>query len=271
MHWADVFVQNGISLRSAPLALLTRTPLIIVHQAILGSGPGLDSFRERVKQLLTHLGYNIAISKPAAQPVEGIVRHIPNTFRPVFDQPKAGDDERDGLLFVGRLVSVKGADLAIEAVRRLREEGAETTLTVCGDGPDRFELEKQVRDAGLQNVVTFEGWTSPEELAVHYRQAEALLVPSRYEPFGIVALEAIASGSPVVAAQTGGLPEAVGECGLLVPPGDPAALADAVERVLRPDIRRTLSEAMPAHVDRHRIDRIAHEYLEIFYEALHAV
>ena len=269
MNWADAFVQNGISLRSAPLALMTRTPLFIVHQTILRAGSGPDTLRQRGKQLLTRFGYNIAISKPAAKPVRGPVVRIPNTFRPIFDQPNADEGGRNGLLFVGRLVSVKAADVAVEAVRRLRKRGIDTTLTICGDGPERPSLEQQVRNAGLGEVVTFEGWTSPEMLASHYRESELLLVPSRYEPFGIVALEAIASRCPVVAAQTDGLPEAVGDCGVLVPPDDSAALADATERVLESSKRRELLEAMPAHIARHRIDRIAGDYLHLLRRALH--
>ena len=270
MRWADVFVQNGISLRTAPLALLTSTPLCIVHQTILREGPGGDQFRQTGKQWLTRWGCNIAISEPAAKPVQGPVIRIPNTFRPVYDQPDAGDAKRDGLLFVGRLVSVKGADLAIEALRQLRGRDVDTTLTICGDGPERDALEQQVRDADLEKAVTFEGWTEPDELAAHYRRAELSLVPSRYEPFGIVALEAIASGCPVVVSETGGLPEAVGDCGLLVPPDDATALADATERALQSDVRHDLRSAMSAHVDQHRIERIATDYLHVLRRAVRA-
>jgi glycosyltransferase involved in cell wall biosynthesis len=124
-------------------------------------------------------------------------------------------------------------------------------------------LEQQVKQAELESAVTFEGWTEPDELADHYRRSRVLLVPSRYEPFGIVALEAIASRCPVVATRTGGLPEAVGDCGLLVPSDDPSALADAVEQALQAGTRQELRAAMPAHVDRHRIDRIATDYLHL--------
>jgi len=265
---ADVFVQSGISLRSLHWPLLTGTPLVIIHHNLLSVGQD-TSVRAWLKRQATHLGANVAVSGPVADTVPGPVVRIPNTFRPVYDQPDAGDEGRDGLLFVGRLVSVKGADLAIETLLRLRANGADTTLTICGDGPEREALERQVADAGLADRVTFEGWTAPDDLAVHYRTSELLLVPSRYEPFGIVALEAIAGGCPVVAAHTGGLPEAVGECGLLVPPDDPEALTDAVERALRLDVRRELRAAMPEHVERHRIDHIAEEYLDVIEEAAH--
>jgi glycosyltransferase involved in cell wall biosynthesis len=194
--------------------------------------------------------------------------HIPNTFRPIYDQPQRTEDERQGLLFVGRLVSVKGADIAIEALQNLRQEGIDTTLTICGDGPERDSLKDQVCRAGLKDCVSFKGWTGPEDLARYYRQSQVFIVPSRYEPFGIVALEAIASGCPVVAAQTGGLPEAVGDCGILVAPGDAQELADGIERALQPDVRKTLRSSMPAHVDRHRIDRIATDYLHLLRQVV---
>jgi glycosyltransferase involved in cell wall biosynthesis len=216
-----------------------------------------------MKRRATHLGVNIAVSRPVVETVPGSVVRIPNTFRPVYDEPASDEAAREGLLFVGRLVSVKGADLAIEALERLHRRGIDQTLTICGDGPERKALEEQARRAGLRNSVHFEGWTDPEELATHYRRSETLLVPSRYEPFGIVALEAIASGCPVVAAKTGGLPEAVGDCGILVAPDNAQELSHGIERALQPDVRKTLRSSMPAHVDRHRIDRVATDYLHL--------
>lgn len=267
VQWADVFVQSGISLRSLHWPVYEGTPLVTIHHNLLSGGQD-TGVRAWLKRWATHLGANVAVSRPVAEAVPGPVVRIPNTFRPVYDQPDAGDAKRDGLLFVGRLVSVKGADLAIEALRQLRGRGVDTTLTICGDGPERDAMEQQVRDADLEKAVTFEGWTEPNELAAHYRRAELSLVPSRYEPFGIVALEAIASGCPVVVAETGGLPEAVGDCGLLVPPDDATVLADATERALQSDVRHDLRSAMPAHVDRHRIERIATDYLHVLRRAV---
>ena len=269
VRWADVFVQSGISLRSLHWPLLSGAPLAIIHHNLLSGGQD-TGLRAWLKRRATHLGANVAVSGPVADTVPGPVVRIPNTFRPIYDQPDADDEGRDGLLFVGRLVSVKGADVAIEALRQLRESGVDATLTICGDGPERDALERQVADAELEDAVIFEGWTDPDALAAHYRTAELLLVPSRYEPFGIVALEVIASGCPVVAARTGGLPEAVGDCGLLVPPDDPDTLADAAERALRSDVRRALQAAMPAHVDRHRIDRISTDYLHLLRRVVRA-
>jgi glycosyltransferase involved in cell wall biosynthesis len=262
VQWADVFVQSGVSLRSLHWPLLECTPMVIIHHGML-SGKQSAGLRAWLKRRATHLAINVAVSGPVAETVPGPVMRIPNTFRRVYDQPDAGDMDRNGLLFVGRLVSVKGADLAVKALQQVRQRGIDTTLTICGDGPERAALVKRVRQAELSEFVNFEGWTEPRELARHYRQAELLLVPSRYEPFGIVALEAIASRCPVVAANTGGLPEAVGDCGVLVPPNNPTALANGIERALQPYIENNLRASMPAHINRHRINRIAADYLHL--------
>jgi glycosyltransferase involved in cell wall biosynthesis len=267
LQWADVFFQNGVSLRIIAYPLITGCPIVFRHPNILASDATVNIRRE-LKRLVTNCGTNVASCGPVADSIPGPTVTIPNTFRPVFDQPNAENAHRDGLLFVGRLVSVKGADLAIEALRQLHERGVNTTLTICGDGPERESLQEQVYEADLNGYVTFNGFTGPDELAEQYRSAKLLLVPSRYEPFGIVALEAIASRCPVVAARTGGLPEAVGDCGLLVPPGDPVALASGIEQALRLDVRQNLQAAMAAHVDRHRIDRIATDYLHVLRQAV---
>jgi glycosyltransferase involved in cell wall biosynthesis len=261
-QWADVFVQSGISLRSLHWPLLSGTPLVIIHHNLLFGGQD-TSLRAWLKRRATHLGTNVAVSGPVAETIPGPTLQIPNTFSPIYDQKETFEENRKGLLFVGRLVSTKGVDVAIESVELLQKRGVERTLTICGDGPERHALENQVSEANLTDSVVFKGWTSPEDLARYYRRSELLLLPSVYESFGITALEAIASGCPVVATKTGGLPEAVGDCGILVAPDDAQELAHGIERALQPDVRKTLRSSMPAHVDRHRIDRIATDYLHL--------
>jgi glycosyltransferase involved in cell wall biosynthesis len=269
MRWADVFFQNGVSLRSVGYAVLTGCPIVFRHPDVLRSNSGSFDVRNELKRWATTLGRNVASSKAVAEPVRGETVEIPNTFRPVFhDQLEAGSEEsRSGLLFVGRLVSIKGADVAIRALRYLHDRGIEQSLTICGGGPEMCSLEKLSEEKGLSDAVRFEGWTQPQELVRHYSKAEVTLVPSRYEPFGIVALEAIACGCPVVASSVHGLPQAVGDCGFLVEPDDPEALADSVERSLSPDVREDLKAAMPEHVEQHRLDRIADRYLHQLHHA----
>jgi glycosyltransferase involved in cell wall biosynthesis len=272
MSQADIFVQNGISLRSAPLAILTGTPRVFVHQTIIEPDSSTHPLRMKLKQWLTRYGYNIAISEPALRPVQGPVTRIPNTFRPQFDRFEMNErwDRRSGLLFVGRLVSVKGADVALSALRRLHDSGLEETLTICGDGPERPELESEAERLGIRDFVRFSGWTSPDDLADLYSTSKATLVPSRYEPFGIVAIESIACGCPVVASNIDGLPEAVGDCGLLVEPEHPEKLSRAIRRALQTEVRTELRNSMPKHIERHRIDRIGDRYLNVMEEAINS-
>jgi glycosyltransferase involved in cell wall biosynthesis len=262
LRWADVCFRNGHALRSLPGPVLTGTPFITRHARPL-SESHLGPVRRIIDKMATFLGQNVGTSTPVAESIPGSTVQIPNPVRSIFEGDGRPDDQREGLLFAGRLVSRKGVDTALRAVSQLHERGRPLSLTICGDGPARDRLEEMARELSVANHVDFRGWTEPNELAALYQKARAALIPSRKEPFGIVALEATAGGCPVVASSVGGLPEAVGKCGLLVEPENPNALADAVEDILEPEIRSTLRAAMPAHVARHRMETIADEYLDL--------
>jgi D-inositol-3-phosphate glycosyltransferase len=137
------------------------------------------------------------------------------------------------LLFVGRIQRLKGADVAVRAVAALDHGAVAPTLVVVGgpsgaDGEDALdELHKLVADCGLTGQVRFVPPQPHARLATYYRAADACLVPSRSESFGLVALEAAACGTPVVAAAVGGLRSLVDHAhtGFLVEGRDPAAFA----------------------------------------------
>ncbi|MFN2569495.1 MAG: glycosyltransferase family 4 protein, partial [Candidatus Dormibacteria bacterium] len=140
------------------------------------------------------------------------------------------------LLCAGRLSREKGFDIALEAFARVWQELPEARLIIAGGGAEQEGLVAQSAALGLQEAVDFHGWVSPPEMPAVLNQATAVVVPSRLEGFGLVALEASLMGRPVIASRVGGLPEALGEqeeAGLLVPPGDPGALATAMLRLLR--------------------------------------
>jgi D-inositol-3-phosphate glycosyltransferase len=146
--------------------------------------------------------------------------------------------EADGplLLFVGRLQSLKGADLAVATLAELARRGGGHRLVVVGgpSGPDgaAFEsgLRERVADASLQDHVSFVAPQPHVLLSTYFRAADACIVPSRAESFGLVALEAAACGAPVVAADVGGLRSLVEQrtTGVLVADRDPGRWADAV-------------------------------------------
>jgi glycogen(starch) synthase len=138
------------------------------------------------------------------------------------------------LLYAGRLEYEKGVQTVLQALPRLRCRHRGVRLVIAGVGTHEEELRAMARSLRVGRAVEFLGWLSPEELAVLGAAADCALVPSLYEPFGMVALECAAAGTPLVVADTGGLREFVapGVTGLRFPPGEPAALADTVTRLL---------------------------------------
>ena len=146
----------------------------------------------------------------------------------------AAPDERLVLL-IGRLVYEKGFQLALEAMPRVIAEAPGTRFLVAGSGTHEVELRRQADDLGLMEHGTFLGWIGDDVLHSLYRIADVCVVPSIYEPFGLVALEAMASGCPCIVADTGGLREVVPPdgAGLRFAARDPEALADVAVRLLR--------------------------------------
>ena len=187
----------------------------------------------------------------------GRVAVIPCGVDPVVFHPVRQADAREALgrdqcerliLFVGRIEQIKGIDVLLRALalmfRRLPELQSDVCLLVVGgaldpgdDAPETekiLELRRLVHEHRMEANVAFVGSRGQEELALYYAAADLCAVPSLTESFGLVALEAMACGTPVVGTRVGGLQTVIehGESGLLVPAGDYQALADAMAQVL---------------------------------------
>jgi glycosyltransferase involved in cell wall biosynthesis len=174
-------------------------------------------------------------------------------------RPPRPDSE---LLLVGRLSPRKGQDVAIHALRLLHDRHWPVTLRLVGTAFRGYEwyveeLRRCADELGLVEHVRFDGYRT--DIGACNEAADVVLVPSRVEPFGNVAVEALAANRPLVASAVGGLPEIVdhGETGLLVPPDDSRALADAVETFLRdPSGAATIAERGAGRVrERFSIER----------------
>lgn len=142
--------------------------------------------------------------------------------------PDAG---RPRVVFVGRLTRQKGVHTLVEAAARCRTP--ELRLLLVGDGPERRSLERAVRRRGLAGRVRMTGFRPHREIPAVLRHADLLCLPSHYEELGSVLLEAMQAGVPIVASDTGGIPDAVGPAARLVAPGDPGALAAAIDALLQ--------------------------------------
>jgi glycogen(starch) synthase len=148
--------------------------------------------------------------------------------------PRVTHDGPARLLYLGRLEYEKGVHDAIAALPRIRRTHPGTTLTIAGDGTQAEWLLEQARKHKVRNAIDFVGRVDHDQLVALLHGCDAAVLPSHYEPFGIVALEAAATGAPLVTSDAGGLGEAVidGVTGMSFPPRDVAALATAVRAVL---------------------------------------
>lgn len=188
------------------------------------------------------------------------------------------------LLFVGRIEPLKGVDTLIRSIALLRERGLLADhphdLAIIGGDPNVSQAEMNLemarlqalcRELNLQDLVIFLGKRDQDTLPYYYSAAEVLIMPSHYESFGMVALEAMACGTPVVASQVGGLAFLVqdGVTGYVVPDGDPALLADRLEKVIRnPKLRQTLGEQAAAYAQEYAWEKIAQRVLQVYEEEL---
>lgn len=246
---ADVVHAHG--LRAGLLAGLAlgprrhgRTPYVVTwHNAVLGDGVrrlayvpleaavarlpdvSLGASSDLVDRVRELGGADARLGPVAAPPLGEPARSRAEV------RAELGVGDRPLLLAVGRLAPQKGYPLLLGAAARWRQRADEPLLAIAGSGPLQAGLEHRVRDEGL--AVTFLGHRNdvPDLL----RAADAVVLPSVWEARSLVAQEALRAGVPLVATAVGGVPELVGDAALLVPFGDEAVLAAAVERVLDED------------------------------------
>jgi D-inositol-3-phosphate glycosyltransferase len=189
------------------------------------------------------------------------------------------------LLFVGRIEPLKGVDTLFRAMRLLRDRGAmppHLCLSIIGGDPshnaaqDSAEMErlKVLREElGIGDVVAFLGKRDQDALPDYYTSAHAVIMPSHYESFGMVALEAMACGTPVIASEVGGLAFLVrdGETGFHVPDRDPEALADKLQMIIsNPDLRAKLGQRAAEYAKQYAWPVIAEKIIKV-YDSVRAV
>jgi D-inositol-3-phosphate glycosyltransferase len=187
------------------------------------------------------------------------------------------------LLFVGRMEPLKGLNVLIEAIGIMRDNEVlkenPFCLAIIGGEPDEYgegannelsRVKELSGQYGLQDLITFLGNRSQDSLPYYYSAAEAVVVPSQYESFGMVALEAMACGTPVVASQIGGLAYLVqdGVTGYTVPVDDPKELADRITSLLQdPSLRDRMGSQAVRLAQDYAWDKIAAKLLPV-YESL---
>jgi glycogen synthase len=261
----DICLHNNISLRAAWPLLFVPRPWVVVHQIYLRQSAHAFSTAERVKRMALRRARSIAISTAVARDLPISSTIIPNSYRDdLFRLTNRGARSRE-LGFLGRLVPEKGVRLLLAALCKLRLRGLTPRLQLIGSGCEEAALRREVFKCGLERQVEFTGPQRDEELVALLNDCLILVVPTLWaEPFGIVALEGIACGCVVVGSADGGLPEAIGPCGVTFPNGDDTALADRLSELLRDPARvAALRAQAPAHLARHTADMVAEAWLRV--------
>lgn len=266
---SDVIFQSNISLRTLLPLFFSRKAIVIAHHGRIARVNGRRGWQDRLKRALLSRCSNIAVSEMIAAdlPVKSVV--IGNPFEPgEFADPDGNVRDKD-IVFLGRLVSDKGCDLALRALAMLRQDGLNPSFTVIGGGPEMPALKRLTAELDLGGQVQFAGTVQAGRGEIVARH-KVMVIPSIWEePFGVVALEGIAAGCAVVAARSGGLPEAVGPCGLLFPKGDASALAAALRDLITDaQLRDRLIARRNEHLEQFQPETVAKRYLEVFASAM---
>lgn len=237
---------HGAFDRSRPLRWALRS---LLRHASLVTAPS--------QVVLDELAEEFALAAPTAV--------VPNAVDP---SEFAGPRGPGGYVFTaGRLVRQKGIDLLLHAYAQAREQLAERRLVIAGEGPEREALTGLADTLGIDDRVSFEGAVARPRLAELMRGADAFAFPSRQEAFGIALLEAMAAGTPAVAARVGGIPEFArdGQNALLVAPESADELAAALVRVTaEPELRARLVEGGRAEAARLSWSTLAPRYEELY-------
>lgn len=271
VRWCDVFHQANVSLRGLWPLLLVRRPWVVSHHSWYCRTDGRIAWPDRLKRyLLRFAAASISVSRAVADDLGTPSVVVPNSYRDELFRRLPGIGRTGDLVFVGRLVSDKGADVLFDALSLLAAEGLRPRLAVIGDGPELPALRQQAEKLGIPGQVDFLGTRTGEELVELLNRHRVLVVPSRYnEPFGIVALEGIACGCVVVGSEGGGLKDAIGPCGETFRNGDAADLARTLGRLLRhPENDRDYLRHADEHLARHTAGRAAAAYLREMEGAL---
>ena len=264
----------GASL-ALPARLLGIPRVLTLHGTCIGNPMfGWKSWLERILVRIGRYDRLFTVDPQSLPLLEGLTRtpplFIPNGVAseefPEWRPPAEGAR----LLFVGRLEAVKNVEVLLDAVAEARARGCAAALDIVGSGQLYEELRNRSADLGLEKHVLFAGQRPPEDVAQWMATAAAVVLPSSYEGFPMVLLEAWATGVPVIATSVAAIPKvcADGEDTLLVPPLDSSAMADAISRLLKdPDLADRLASAGHRKVQQYTSAAV-NAQLEEHYQAI---
>ncbi|HLZ16161.1 MAG TPA: glycosyltransferase family 4 protein [Cyclobacteriaceae bacterium] len=259
---SDVFFEANISLKTWWAGILFKRKWFVSHHLPYTQVSG---WKSNLKNQITRFSHNSSASSYIAGTLKGKSVVIPNFFSDDFVRMESIKKDRD-IVFVGRLVSDKGADDLVRSLAVLKSRGIAISCTIIGDGPEKDQLNLLIGNHALEKSVTLKGPLKGLALVAEINAHKIMVIPSRWpEPFGIVVLEGLACGCRIVCSAGGGLPEAANGFGLLFPNHDVVALADRIQEAIAAGPYGTNdTHAIGDYLKNRTAPVIADQYLHLF-------
>ena len=271
--WADLVFENNPCIRLGWPNLFFGRPSVIVLNTWLDEIDSKFKINKWIKfRWIKRAEKVISVSDAVCRGCWPTAIVIGNPYRAHIFRILPSISRTADFVFVGRLVSQKGVDLLILAFHRLlsmtqkdKTSMTNSTLTIIGDGSERSKLERLVIDLKLEKYVFFTGFLQGDKLINHLNRHKFLIVPSLLkEAFGNVVLEGIACGCIPIVSNSGGLPEAVGNAGLVFKSGDLDDLVACIQKLLdNPDLTRQFRKAASEHLAAHHPSTVSQRYLQV--------
>ena len=267
LKWCDVYFHNSISLRNAWPLLLIRRPWVVAQHTYIFDGD--KSAKTRMKLAAVRAATSISISSVIADHLGCPSVIIGNPYDSDLFRILPDVDRQRDLVFLGNLGKIKGVDTLLVALGKVRSRGVDVNLTIIGGGEEEKALRSLAEELNIANRVTFKGPMRGESLVRELNRHAIQIIPSRIaEPFGVVALEGIACGCVPIGTAEGGLKDAIGPCGMLVPNGDADALAEKIEYAVTSADLASYRQNAAAHLKKHEAKEVAAKYLNVFENAI---
>ncbi|MGI4022448.1 MAG: glycosyltransferase family 4 protein [Janthinobacterium lividum] len=260
--WCNVYYMPNISLKGIWLLLVNPRKRWVISQNDFSLAK--NNFLSFLKLFfLKFTSKNISVSKSVADSIRTPSEIIYNCYDDAVFKAQNTAARTLDFVFVGRLVSQKGCDTLIKACFNLQQP---FTLTIVGDGPEMDELQQLVDRLNLKQHITFTGTLDSKNIANLLNEHKTLIIPSkRKEGFGIVVLEGLACGCRVIAADAGGLSEAVGRFGKMFEPGNVQQLnhllKEALQNINQPQYNQ---HELTEYLSNYEKQVVAQKYLSIF-------
>ncbi|MDA3614199.1 glycosyltransferase family 4 protein [Polluticaenibacter yanchengensis] len=207
----DLVIMNNVSLKALPQVIFAGKPLFVIHHSGLKYDNEAFNLNARMKQLVAnyYARHNIACSRYIAALYKNCTV-LKNPYNSDVFYNKHKPRIKNSVVFVGRFVTDKGIDLLINAAAVLKSKSVSFSVTIVGKGAEEERLKKLSAASGLTDVINWAGPKTSEEIADILNSHQVMVVPSRFEPYGIVVLEGLACGCEVIISSQGGLQEAAG-------------------------------------------------------------